>query len=108
MLTYKLKGKLAYVPAGRTYEEALEHAVSAFPVLGSVTHDRISFHVSGRDAMVRVPACSWSAVLRDLRKYEIILIEVAPDPNAPPEYRPEKDAASVKKRGFLRRLFGLA
>jgi len=113
LLTYTLNSKLAYVPAGRTYAEALDYAVSAFPALGSIDRARISLHVAGYDSLVRVPSCAWSEVLLDLPKYGIVTIEVEDD--SPPEYDPIKaakqaaGATPVSKGGvfgWLKRVFG--
>lgn len=122
LLTYSLAGKLAYVPAGKTYEEALDHAVAAFPALGSLERSRISLHVAGRDALVRVTGGAWSSVLKDLPKYEIVTVEIEqPVEDAPPQYdlpkaNGDKESSSpyrdIRKRkgvfGWLKALFGKA
>ena len=68
-------------------QEALDHAVAAFPSLASLERSRISLHVAGRDALVRVTAGAWSSVLKDLPKYEIVTVEIEqPVDDAPPQY----------------------
>jgi hypothetical protein len=123
LLTYSLAGKLAYVPAGKTYEDALDHAVAAFPSLASTERTKISLHVAGRDALVRVTAGAWSSVLKDLPKYEIVTVMVEqPVEDAPPEYHSTKtprnenltavglSKTSARKGpfGWLKALFGKA
>jgi hypothetical protein len=90
-------------------QEALDHAVAAFPALARFARERISLHVAGRSEPVRVPAVAWVRVLRDLPQYEVVVLEVEDD--SPPEYRPSKEAAPRAKRGvfgWVRGLFGKA
>ncbi|KZV66853.1 hypothetical protein PENSPDRAFT_667471 [Peniophora sp. CONT] len=122
LLTYSLAGKLAYVPAGKTYEEALDHAVAAFPSLKPLERSRISLHVAGRDALVRVTGGAWSSVLKDLPKYEIVTVEIEQlVEDAPPQYDMPKTSSDklssspykdVRRRrgvfGWLKTLFGKA
>ncbi|KAI0026729.1 hypothetical protein K488DRAFT_22058, partial [Vararia minispora EC-137] len=76
LLTYRLDNKLAYVPASQNYDEALAHASAAFPSLSTIPPARLSLNVPGRSALVRVAPAAWPAVLRDLAKYEIVVLEI--------------------------------
>ncbi|KAI0048843.1 hypothetical protein FA95DRAFT_1557602 [Auriscalpium vulgare] len=86
ILTYCYKSQMAYAPAGQTYEDAINCAQDAFPDLKLVPNDRISFHVTGVDQLVRIPKMSWQTVMQDVRRYEVVHI-VVEDVQAPPKYQ---------------------
>ncbi|KAI0039560.1 hypothetical protein FA95DRAFT_1013330 [Auriscalpium vulgare] len=86
ILTYCYKNQMAYAPAGQTYEDALSCAQDVFPDLKLVPNDRISFHVTGVDQIVRIPKMSWQTVMQDVRRYEVVHV-VVEDVPPPPQYQ---------------------
>ena len=98
---------MAYVPATKTYDvrlafsfcfpsrfvycdrdtqEAIDHVLELWPELRDVDRDQIRLLVTGSDHLVRVPRMTWSAVLCDIPRYEVMHVQVEPVP-PPPQYQ---------------------
>ncbi|VDC01347.1 unnamed protein product [Peniophora sp. CBMAI 1063] len=82
LLTYSFEGKLAYVPAASSHEEALEAALAAFPSLSYVRRERIRLHIrflnpdTDAQSLVEVAVSpeAWSELVGDLPPYNIVHI----------------------------------
>jgi len=77
---------MAYAPAAKTYDEAIDNVVELWPELGDVERHRIRLLVAGSDHLVRVPRMTWAAVLCDVPRYEVVHIQVEEQP-PPPQYQ---------------------
>jgi len=77
---------MAYAPAAKTYEEAIDIVVELWPELREVDRDRIRLLVTGSDHLVRVPRMTWAAVLCDVPRYEVVHVQVEQLP-PPPQYQ---------------------
>jgi len=77
---------MAYVPATKTYDEAIDHVLELWQELRDVDRDQIRLLVTGSDHLVRVPKMTWSAVLCDIPRYEVMHVQVEPVP-PPPQYQ---------------------
>lgn len=60
--------------------------VELWPELREVERDRIRLLVAGSDHLVRVPRMTWSAVLCDVPRYEVVHVQVEEQP-PPPQYQ---------------------
>ncbi|KAI0263981.1 hypothetical protein BC834DRAFT_795933, partial [Gloeopeniophorella convolvens] len=72
ILTFHYNRNMAYAPAARTYDEAIDTVLELWPELRDVERDHIKLLVTGSDHLVRVPKMSWQAVLLDLPRYEVV------------------------------------
>jgi len=86
ILTFHYNKNMAYAPAAKTYDEALDILVELWPELREVDRDRIRLLVTGSDHLVRVPRMTWSAVLCDVPRYEVVHVQVDELP-PPPQYQ---------------------
>ena len=57
-----------------------------WPELRDVERDQIRLLVTGSDNLVRVPRMTWSAILCDVPRYEVVHVQVEQLP-PPPEYQ---------------------
>ncbi len=60
--------------------------VELWPELREVKRDRINLFVTGSDHHVRVPRMTWTMVLCDLPRYEVVHVQVDELP-PPPQYQ---------------------
>ncbi|KZV66852.1 hypothetical protein PENSPDRAFT_76050 [Peniophora sp. CONT] len=82
VLTYAFEGKLAYVKAAASHEEALEAALAVFPSLCHVRRERIRLHVrflnpdADAQSLVEVAVSpeAWSELVGDLPPYNVVHI----------------------------------
>ena len=72
-----------------------------WPELREVERDQIRLLVSGLGELVRVPRMTWSAVLRDIPRYEIMHVQVEQRP-PPPQYQ---DKGSGGLFSSIKRIF---
>jgi len=86
ILTFHYNKNMAYAPAAKTYDEAIDIVVELWPELREVERDRIRLLVAGSDHLVRVPRMTWSAVLCDVPRYEVVHVQVEEQP-PPPQYQ---------------------
>ncbi|KAH9038324.1 hypothetical protein EDB85DRAFT_1860625, partial [Lactarius pseudohatsudake] len=86
ILTFHYNKNMAYAPAAKTYDEAIDNVVELWPELREVERDRIHLLVTGSDHLVRVPRMTWTAVLCDLPRYEVVHVQVEELP-PPPQYQ---------------------
>jgi len=86
ILTFNYNKNMAYVPATKTYEEAIDNVLELWPELRRVERDQIQLLVSGSGDFVRIPKMTWSAVLCDIPRYEIVHVQVEERP-PPPQYQ---------------------
>jgi len=77
---------MAYAPAAKTFDEAIDNVLELWPDLRDFDRDRIHLFVGGADQIVRVPKMAWQLVLCDLPRYEIMHIKVD-QPPPPPQYQ---------------------
>jgi len=89
ILTFHNNKNMAYAPAAKTYDEAIDIVQDLWPELREVDRDRIKLLVMGSDHLVRVPRIAWQAVLCDLPRYEVVHVQV----DQPPQYQ-AKDTAT--------------
>jgi len=115
ILTLKYKENMAYVPATKTHDEAIDIVLELWPELHEFERDQIRLLVLGPDHLVRVPKMTWSAILRDVPRYEVVHVEVEQVP-PPPKYQgkgkgrwgrnDEKGRRSSGLFSSIRRIFG--
>jgi hypothetical protein len=86
ILTYHYNKNMAYAPAAKTYDEAMDNVLELWPDLRDVDRDRIHLLVGGADQLVRVPKMAWHLVMCDLPRYEIMHVQVDQLP-PPPQYQ---------------------
>ena len=67
-------------------QEAIDNVLELWPELRDVERDQIRLLVTGSDNLVRVPKMSWTAVLCDVPRYEVVHVQVEQVP-PPPEYQ---------------------
>jgi len=77
---------MAYAPAAKTYDEAIDIVLELWPELREFERDQIRLLVTGSDHLVRVPRMTWSAVLCDVPRYEVVHVQVEEVP-PPPQYQ---------------------
>jgi hypothetical protein len=77
---------MAYAPAAKTFDEAIDNVLELWPELRDFERDRIHLFVGGADQLVRVPGMAWQLVMCDLPRYEIMHIKVDQLP-PPPQYQ---------------------
>jgi len=85
ILTYHYNKTMAYAPAAKTYDEAMDNVLELWPDLREFDRDRIHLFVGGADQLVRVPKMAWQLVMCDLPRYEIMHVQVDQLP-PPPQY----------------------
>jgi len=115
ILTLKYNEHMAYVPATKTYDEAIDIVLELWPELRDVERDQIRFLVLGPGHLVRVPRMTWSAILCDVPRYEVVHVQVEQVP-PPPQYQgkgkgkwgndDEKGRRSSGLFSSIRRIFG--
>jgi len=88
ILTFNYNKNMAYAPAAKTYDEAIDTVLELWPELRNFDRDRISLLVGGTDQLVRVPKIAWQIVLSDLPRYEVMHVQVDQLP-PPPQYQSE-------------------
>jgi len=76
ILTFHYNKNMAYAPAAKTYDEAIDIVLELWPELREVERDQIRLLVTGSDHLVRVPRMTWSAVLCDVPRYEVLHVQV--------------------------------
>lgn len=86
ILTFHYNENMAYAPAAKTYDEAIDIVLELWPELREFERDRIRLLVTGSDHLVRVPRMTWSAVLCDVPRYEVVHVQVEEVP-PPPQYQ---------------------
>ncbi|KAH9985845.1 hypothetical protein BJV77DRAFT_965410 [Russula vinacea] len=87
VLTFHYGTNMAYAPAVKTYDEAINNVLELWPELRVHDRDRIHLFVAGSpDQLVRLPKMAWGLVLRDFRGYEVVHIKVD-QPPPPPQYQ---------------------
>lgn len=67
-------------------QEAIDIVLELWPELREFERDQIRLLVSGSGELVRVPKMSWSAVLCDIPRYEMMHVQVEERP-PPPQYQ---------------------
>jgi len=77
---------MAYAPATKTYDEAIDIVLELWPELRDVERDQVRLLVTGSDDLVRVPRVAWSAILCDVPRYEVVHVQVEQVP-PPPQYQ---------------------
>ncbi|KAH9980045.1 hypothetical protein BGW80DRAFT_1454588 [Lactifluus volemus] len=92
ILTFHYNKNMAYAPAAKTYDEAIDIIQDLWPELRDVDRDRIKLLVTGSEHLVRVPKIAWQAVLCDLPRYEVVHVQVD-QPSPPPQYQAKDTAA---------------
>ncbi|KAI0313355.1 hypothetical protein OF83DRAFT_1175745 [Amylostereum chailletii] len=123
LLTFAFGDSMAYVPSARTYDEAIAHALDAFPALHAYDRAHLALAVGGSSAgssasvtdrarlgRVRVPRRAWAELVLDLRKYEVVHVLV--DEDRPPSYKARrsgvvgwvKEVVKWKRRDGSRRI----
>jgi hypothetical protein len=106
---------MAYAPAAKTYDEAIDTLRELWPELCEFDRNQISLHVGGSDQLVRVPKIAWQIILGDIPRYEVMHVHVDQLP-PPPQYQGdekgkvnEKAGSEADKappsRGFFSRIF---
>jgi hypothetical protein len=114
VVTYRFNGKMVYVTPAKDYEQALDFAQNVFPEeLRHIKRDHISFSVLSvaqrKQQTARIAAMAWTAVVGNLKTYEIIDLHVQPqfyveDVDAPPAYpKPIQLEDSKEAAEFYRR-----
>ncbi|KAH9035603.1 hypothetical protein EDB84DRAFT_1269428 [Lactarius hengduanensis] len=106
ILTFHYNKNMAYAPAAKTYDEAIDNVVELWPELREVERDRIHLLVTGSDHLVRVPRMTWTAVLCDLPRYEVVHVQVEELP-PPPQYQGKGKGKWGDSDGKGRRSSGL-
>jgi len=86
ILTFHYNKTMAYAPAAKTYDEAIDTVRELWPELRDIDRDQIRLLVTGLDHLVRVPRMAWSAVLCDVPRYEVVHVQVEPV-TPPPQYQ---------------------
>jgi hypothetical protein len=86
ILTFNYNKNMAYAPAAKTYDEAIDTVLELWPELREFDRDRISLLVGGTDQLVRVPKIAWQIVLSDIPRYEVMHVHVDELP-PPPQYQ---------------------
>jgi len=86
ILTFNYNKNMAYAPAAKTYDEAIDMVLELWPELREFDRDRISLLVGGTDQLVRVPKIAWQIVLSDIPRYEVMHVHVDQLP-PPPQYQ---------------------
>ncbi|KAI9430544.1 hypothetical protein H4582DRAFT_2016360 [Lactarius indigo] len=77
ILTFRYNKNMAFALAAETYDKAIDTVVELWPELREVERDRIHLLVTtGSGHLARVPRMTWSAVLCDLPRYEIVHVHV--------------------------------
>ena len=76
-------------------QEAIDIVLELWPELRDVKHDQIRLLLKDPDNLVWIPKMSWSAVLCDVSRYEVMHVQVEQLP-PPPEYR-GKDKGKGKR-----------
>lgn len=89
---------MAYVPATKTYDEAIDIVVELWPELREVERDQIRLLVKGSGELVRVPRMTWDAILCDLPRYEIMHVQVEQRP-PPPQYQDKGKGKDNNQKG---------
>ena len=80
-------------------QEAIDIVLELWPELREVERDQIRLLVSGSGELVRVPRMTWSAVLLDIPRYEIMHVQVEQRP-PPPQYQDKRSGglfSSIKR-----------
>jgi len=107
---------MAYAPAAKTYDGAIDNVLELWPELREVDRERIQLFVGCSEQLVRVPKMAWQLVLCDFPRYEVVHVQVD-QPPPPPQYQgdgtwaggDEKKAKRARSRGFfasIKRIFG--
>lgn len=118
IVTFNYNKDMAYAPAAKTYDEAIDTVLELWPELRSFDRERISLLVGGADQFVRAPKVAWRIVLGDLPRYEVIHVHVDQQP-PPPQYQGDEkgkgdgkwegeDNKGRRSRGFfssIKRIF---
>lgn len=115
VLTFHYNKNMAYAPAAKTYDEAIDTVRELWPELCEFDRDQISLHVGGSDQLVRVPKMAWQIILGDVPRYEVVHVHVNELP-PPPQYQGDEKGKVNEKaeseadkarpsRGFFSRIF---
>jgi hypothetical protein len=89
ILTFDYNENIAYAPAAKTYDEAIDIVLELWPELREVERDQIRLFLTDSDHLVRIPRMTWSTVLCDVPCYEVVHVKVEqllPSP-PPPQYQ---------------------
>jgi len=86
ILRFHYNKNMAYAPAAKTYDDAIDNVLELWPELREFDRDRIHLFVGIPDQLVRVPKMAWQLILCDLQRYEVMQVQVDQLP-PPPQYQ---------------------